>query len=55
MQLQAKRGKEGEKKAGFPLELPGWELGWLGRTTFTLASSCGRHSMPLQSTTHTHR
>lgn len=44
MQLQAKKkGKEG-KKTGFLLELPGWELGWLGRrTTFTLASSCGSH------------
>lgn len=38
----------------FPLELPGWELGWLGRATSTLASRCGRqcHAPPAD-TPHT--
>lgn len=38
MQLQAKRGKEGKKKSRAS---PG--AARVGRTTFTLASSCERH------------
>lgn len=34
--------EEKKKKSRVPLELPGWELGWLGRTTFSLVSSYGR-------------